>query len=97
MAYVKAYKNAKYKYKARINAKNNSVLGDVSTGGIDGNGISPMMPGSVEGNALHVTLMTLKTYNKYIAGRFGSTARGNVPFTKLMNAATDPNSPFKCP
>jgi YD repeat-containing protein len=48
-------------------------------------------------SGLHVTLMSLATYNKYINGNFSSASRSSVPYNRLMDAAHDPRSPFKCP
>ena len=60
--------------------------------------------GSVEGSAnpvgetgLHVTLMPLSVYNQYINGRFTGSSRSSVPVNQLMDAARDPQSPFRCP
>jgi len=50
-----------------------------------------------EGSGLHVTLMTLSTYRRYVS-RGGVTARSrkSVPSNKLIDAYNDPRSPFKC-
>lgn len=63
-------------------------LGEVAAAGLDVSG---------EGSGLHVTLMTLSTYNKYINKRFSSQSRSSVPYGLLIDAARDPRSPFRCP
>jgi len=79
------YKKGAYKLNSPITQ--GEVLGKIQTYGYD----------PIAEAGLHVTLMTLSTYNKYINGRFTSAARAKVPYNQLINAATDPRSPFKCP
>jgi RHS repeat-associated protein len=46
-------------------------------------------------SGLHVTLMTLSTYNRYIRNRWSYAARRSVPTSLLIDAARDPRSPFR--
>lgn len=51
-----------------------------------------------EGSGLHVTLMTLSTFQSYVSRRgFSVAARRSVPSNKLIDAYKDARSPFKCP
>ncbi len=50
-----------------------------------------------EASGAHVTLMTLSTYKKYIAGRQSGAARRSVPVSELIDVYNDSRSPFNCP
>jgi len=82
------YESGAYTPGRKINA--GTILGTVTTSKDYKNDMS-------ESSGLHVTLMTLSTYNKYIKDKFSSTARASVPYTKLIDAELDPTSPFRCP
>jgi len=63
-----------------------------------GQGLGTAIGGDDVGESgLHVTLMSLATYNKYINNRFTSASRSSVPYNDLIDAAHDPRSPFRCP
>lgn len=79
------YEKGAYNTRSTISA--GQIIGKIQTDGYD----------SIAEAGLHVTLMTLSTYNRFINGRFSSASRAKVPYNLLMNAATDPKSPFKCP
>jgi hypothetical protein len=82
------YESGAYSPGRKINA--GTILGTVTTS-------TDYKSNTSESSGLHVTLMTLSTYNKYIKDRFSSKARASVPYTKLIDAELDPTSPFHCP